>query len=140
MEGIWDILKTLIVISLPVIFSSVFNKDKRNGNRRYSSETTSVRKIKQDYELISEEDGDEPEQVEFVYVESSETNQEKEIFPVEVLEEERINKEKLEDREDDIIKQNEVNDKPVFTINFNSDDILRGIIMSEILSKPKSLR
>ncbi|QIB26310.1 hypothetical protein [Caloranaerobacter azorensis] len=140
MEGIWDILKTLIVISLPVIFNSVFNKDKRNGNKRYSSETTSVRKIKQDYELISGEDGDELEQVEFVYLGSSETNQEKEIFPVEVLEEERINKEKLEDREDDIIKQNEINDNPVFTINFNSNDILRGIIMSEILSKPKSLR
>ncbi|WP_427339547.1 hypothetical protein [Caloranaerobacter sp. DY30410] len=140
MDKFWDILKTIIAILLPIIFSNAFNKDKRKKNREYSSGIVSDRGIRQDYELIFEEDDDETEQVEFVYIESSETNQEKEVYIEENVKEERVIEEKLEDKRDDVIKQNEISDESVFRLDFNSDDIIKGIIMAEILSKPKSLR
>lgn len=143
MEVFTGILKVFFIMLIPLILKSISDKEKinrkRRNNRRYSVEEMPNRNIRQDYKPTFEEniEMNEMEYIEFVNEEYSEISQESEAYKEKSM---KKDKEKLENKIDDIIKRNEINDEPVFTIDFSSDDIVKGIIMSEILSKPKSLR
>ncbi|WP_069649328.1 hypothetical protein [Caloranaerobacter ferrireducens] len=143
MEFFAGILKVAFIMVIPLILKSMSDKEKinreRKNNRGYYENQIPKRNIQHDTQTIHEEyiEMNEIEYIDFANEEYSEAIQKTETYVEEIK---KKDKEKLEKKIDDIIKQNEINDKPVFTIDFNSDDIVKGIIMSEILSKPKSLR
>lgn len=121
----------------------MFDKEKinreRKNNRGYYENQMPKRNIQYDTQPIHEEyiEMNEIEYIDFANEEYSEAIQKAETYVEEIK---KKDKEKIDNKTDDIIKRNEINDQPIFTIDFSSDDIVKGIIMSEILSKPKSLR
>ncbi|AOY77557.1 hypothetical protein [Clostridium formicaceticum] len=159
-------MESIIIFIIFAIISSLFGKNKKNNKppvpreTNGESETPTInhkgrlgelfKELKGDFETVFKENTASTEMAEEEPVYETpyeyenyyeEDMQDKDLKTKQVLEQRQPMRETRESLQEKTIYENEIQEKPVNQgISFDEKALLQGIIMSEILGKPKALK